>query len=53
MELFIPLWMMVNQLKGAFSRERTFFWFVVVVLSFCVRQDSMGGVSSGESLVNM
>ena len=36
----------VSQLQGAFSRKRTFYWSVMVIMGFCTRQDSMGGISS-------
>ena len=36
----------VFQLKSAFSREKTFFWAVISLLSFSFRQDRMGGISS-------
>ena len=33
-------------MRNAFSRQRTFFWFIVAVMCFCMRSDSIGGVSS-------
>ena len=46
MDLVISWWSIVSQLQGAFSRKRTFYWSVMVIMGFCTRQDSMGGVSS-------
>ena len=46
MELIIAWKKIVWQLRGAFSRSRTFYWAVIVIMGFCTRQDSMGGVSS-------
>ena len=46
MELMIAWKKIVWQLRGAFSRSRTFYWAVIVIMGFCTRQDSMGGVSS-------
>ena len=36
----------VSQLRPAFSRLRTFQWFVIILAAMTVRIDSMGGVSS-------
>ena len=46
MELFISLLFIVDQLRPAFARQATFQWFVVAIMGFCMREDSMGGVSS-------
>ena len=46
MDLIIALWSVVSQLEGAFSRKKTFYWATIVIMGFCTRQDSMGGVSS-------
>lgn len=46
MELMLAWWDLVSQLRGAFTRQRTFYWFVLVVMGFCRRDDSLGGVSS-------
>jgi len=35
----------VRKLRSAFSRQQTFFWGVLVIMSFCVRQD-LNGVTS-------
>ena len=46
MELIRAWWSVVSQLEGAFSRKKPFYWAVMVIMGFCTRQDSMGGVSS-------
>ena len=38
-------WNLVNQLRPAFSRERTFLWFALTVSGFCCRIDLMGVTS--------
>lgn len=35
----------VNQLEGAFSRKRTFFWFVTVLIGFTIKFDAIGVTS--------
>ena len=46
MELTVAWWRLVSQLRGAFSRERTFYWAVIIIMGFSVREDFLGGVSS-------
>ena len=46
MDLFLSLLFVVNQLRPAFARQVTFHWFVIAIMGFCMREDSMGGVSS-------
>ena len=46
MDLVVSLWEMVSQLEGAFSRQQTFRWAFLVIVGFCTRQDSMGGVTA-------
>ena len=46
MELVVSLWEMVSQLSGAFSRQQTFRWAFLIILGFCTRQDSLGGVTA-------
>lgn len=36
---------LVNQLDGAFSRRKTFFWFVIILIGFTIKFDSMGVTS--------
>lgn len=45
MQLWICWWDIVKKLRPCFSRERTFFWFVLVAICFTVRTD-LAGVSS-------
>lgn len=45
MELWNQWIALVNQLEGAFSRKKTFFWFVIVLFGFTVRFDSLGVTS--------
>ena len=33
------------QLRGAFSRKRTFYWFATIVISFVLRSDNLGVTS--------
>ncbi len=35
----------VNQLAGSFSRKSTFFWFVIVLIGFTIKFDSIGVTS--------
>ena len=37
--------MLVNQLEGAFSRKKTFFWFLIILFGFTVKFDSIGVTS--------
>ena len=46
MELIIAFWSLVSQLRPAFSRQRAFYWAVMVIMGFCIREDALGGVSS-------
>ena len=46
MELAKGFWSIVSQLRGGFSRERTYFFFTLILIAFCIRQDYLGGVSS-------
>lgn len=45
MRLWIEWMRPVNQLEGAFSRKKTFFWFVLVLIGFTVKFDSIGVTS--------
>src|SRR6516162_463887 len=36
---------LVNQLDGAFSRRKTFFWFVIILIGFTIKFDFMGVTS--------
>ena len=36
---------LVNQLEGAFSRKKTFCWFVLVLIGFTIKFDAMGVTS--------
>lgn len=46
MELMTTWWSLVSTLRGAFSRQTTFYWAVMVIMGFCIRTDFLGGVSS-------
>ena len=46
MELTVAWWSLVSQLRPAFAREKTFNWAIIVIMGFCTREDSLGGVSS-------
>lgn len=47
MELWTTWFSIVIRLKGAFSRQATFFWFITVTAAMTVRNnDFLGGVSS-------
>ena len=46
MDLIVTWWELVSQLRGAFARQKTFYWAVTVIMGFSVRNDSLGGVSS-------
>ena len=35
----------VNQLEGAFSRQSTFFWFIIVLIGFTIKFDAIGVTS--------
>ena len=43
--LWITWFDIVWKLRPAFSRQQTFFWSVLVIMSFCIRQD-LNGVTS-------
>ncbi len=45
MVLWKKTWEILCELRGAFDRQQTFFWFAVVVAGFCTRSD-LAGVSS-------
>jgi hypothetical protein len=45
MELWRQWLALVNQLDGAFSRRKTFFWFVIVLIGFTIKFDAMGVTS--------
>ncbi len=45
MELWHFWWSFVASLRGAFSREKTFFWFVLALAGACIRPD-LSGVTS-------
>lgn len=45
MELWHKWLSVVNQLKGAFNRTSTFFWFVIVLIGFTIKFDSIGVTS--------
>ena len=34
--LIVVLWDILSQMRNAFSRQRTFLWFVVAVMCFCM-----------------
>jgi hypothetical protein len=42
MDLWISWWNVVSLLRPAFSRGRTFLWFVLVLIAFAVRKDLLG-----------
>ena len=45
MDLWLAWWNIVSLLRPAFSRSRTFFWFLLVLMAFAVRKD-LAGVTS-------
>lgn len=45
MQLWKEWMLLVNQLEGAFSRKKTFFWFVIVLFGFTVKFDAIGVTS--------
>jgi DDE superfamily endonuclease len=45
MELWNQWIALVNQLDGAFSRKKTFFWFVIILIGFTIKFDSLGVTS--------
>ena len=50
MELWLLFWSFVKTLRPAFSRYRTFLWFVVGLAGMCVRTDHAGVTSIVRSL---
>src|SRR5665647_2928611 len=36
---------LVNQFEGAFNRKKTFFWFIIVLIGFTIKFDSLGVTS--------
>ena len=45
MDLWISWWNIVSLLRPAFSRTRTFLWFLLVLAAFSVRKDLLGVTS--------
>ena len=45
MDLWLAWWNIVSLLRPAFSRSRTFLWFLLVLVAFAVRKD-LAGVTS-------
>ena len=45
MGLWQVFWSCVKSLRGAFTRQTTFTWFVIVLAAMCVRQDHFGVTS--------
>jgi len=45
MDLWISWWKIVSLLRPAFSRSRTFLWFLLVLIAFAVRSDLLGVTS--------
>ena len=45
MDLWLAWWNIVSLLRPAFSRSRTFLWFLLVLIAFAVRKD-LAGVTS-------
>lgn len=45
MHLWLQWWMVVRQLRGAFSRKRTFLWFCLCIAGISIRKD-LAGVTS-------
>ncbi len=45
MELWSNWWEVVRTLRPAFSRTKTFLWFVLVLIAFSVRRDPLGVTS--------
>lgn len=50
MTLWILWWNQVSQLRPAFSRSRTFFWFAAALAATCVRHDLLGVTSMVRAL---
>jgi hypothetical protein len=45
MELWITWLALVNQFEVAFSRKKTFFWLIIVLIGFTIKFDSLGVTS--------
>jgi hypothetical protein len=45
MNLWISAWAVLQELRSGFSRTRSFLWFTIALIGFCVRKD-LAGVSS-------
>src|SRR3989338_11051832 len=45
MELWITWLALVNQFESAFSRKKTFFWFIIILIGFTIKFDSLGVTS--------
>ncbi len=45
MDLWLAWWNIVSLLRPAFSRSRTFLWFLLVLVAFAVRKDLFGVTS--------
>ena len=45
MDLWVAWWNIVSLLRPAFSRSRTFLWFLLVLVAFAVRKDLVGVTS--------
>ena len=45
MELWNTWFVLVNQFKSACSREKTFFWLVIVLIGFTIKFDALGVTS--------
>ena len=52
MQLWIQWWCIVSRFRSAFSRVRTFQWFVLVLVAFSVRSD-LAGVTSFARVLNL
>ena len=52
MALWILWWSQVSQLRPAFSRSRTFFWFAAALAASCVRHDLLGVSSLVRALID-
>jgi hypothetical protein len=50
MTLWILWWNQVSQLRPAFTRSRTFFWFAAALAATCVRHDLLGVTSMVRAL---
>lgn len=45
MKLWSDWWRLIKELRPCFSRQQTFLWFVVIAMSFTVREDFAGVTS--------